>query len=84
MNAETAPPLSARKIRIVFCDSVPLLKEASMVLSNVSMETQAAAKEMAFADDRTGLLYLRYRTTLTMATVSIAKVYVAMAIVVIS
>lgn len=67
---ETAPPLSARNRRVFSGIIVWLRKVVSMVFSGVSMETQAAAREMAFAADTAGLLNFRQRTMLTMAIVS--------------
>ena len=55
----------------------------SIVVSRVSMETQAAIRLIFFAAEYTGLLYFLYLTKLTIAKVNVVKVYVAREIVVI-
>ena len=83
IKAEIAPPVAPS---IHFCSTaviVPSPKVVSIVDSSVSIDTSAAAKLIALDAEKTGLLYLRYFTTLTIATVNAVKVYAAIAIAVI-
>ena len=80
---DTAKPTQAS---IIFCSVVPIvpsLKVVNRVEVRVSIDTQAAAKLIAFDAEKTGLLYFLYLTTFTMATVKAVNVYAAMAIAVI-
>ena len=84
INIETAAPLIPINAICLCSVIVPLLNVVSMVLSRVSMDTQAAAKEIALEAEYAGLLYLRYLIKLIIARVSVVKVYAAIAIVVTS
>ena len=84
IKTEIAPPVAASIILRMERVTVSAPKVVSMVDSSVINETQADARLIAFDAENTGLLYLRYRTMLTMETVNAVKVYAAMAIVVIS
>jgi len=71
---------------IIFCSValiVPSLNVVNIVDARVSIDTQAAAKLIAFEAEKTGLLYFLYLITLTIATVNAVKVYAAIAIAVI-
>ena len=56
----------------------------SIVDSKVSIDTSAEIKLIIFDAENTGLLYLRYLNIPTIATLSEANVYAAIAIAVIS
>ena len=82
MITMTAPPVKPVMIRLKFsCPVSP--KAVSIAVSKVSIDTMAEAKLTTFAAEKTGLLYLRYFTRLTMAFVREKNVYAAMAMVVI-
>ena len=55
----------------------------SIVDSNVSIDTQAAAMLIVLLANNMGLLYLRYLMRLMIATVNVVNVYAAIAIAVI-
>ena len=59
------------------------MKVVSIVDSNVSIDTQAAAMLMVLLADNMGLLYLRYFMRLMIAMVNVVNVYAAIAIAVI-
>ena len=82
-NAETAKPTAPVSHRLAEAGIVPSLKVVNMVEVSVSIDTQADAKLIALDAENTGLLYFLYFTMLTIAAVNDAKVYAAMAIVVI-
>ncbi len=64
-------------------DIEPSLKVVSIVDSNVSIDTQAAAMLIVLLANNMGLLYLRYLMRLMIATVNVVNVYAAIAIAVI-
>ena len=84
INTEITPPLAPSIILRAVRSIEPSLNVVNMVDSNVSIDTHAAARLMAFDAEYTGLLYLRYFTVFTMARASEVNVYAAIAIVVIS
>ena len=82
IKRQTATPV--RSVMIPRISSVfSSLKALNMAVSKVSIDTQAAARLIAFDADMTGLLYRRYLTIFTIARDIDAKVYAAIAIVVI-
>lgn len=82
-KAETAAPVAPIRILHDISDMEPSLKVVSIVDSNVSIDTQAAAILMILLADNIGLLYWRYLMRLMIATVNVVNVYTAMAIAVI-
>ncbi|MBQ6857702.1 MAG: hypothetical protein IJO13_11445 [Lachnospiraceae bacterium] len=82
-NAETAAPVAPSIILRETRDIEPSLKVVSMVDSNVSIDTQAAAMLIILLADNMGLLYFRYLIRLMIAMVNVVNVYAAMAIAVI-
>ena len=84
IKRETAAPVDPS---IILCESASIsvpLKVVSIVDSRVSIDTAAAARDIALAAEYTGLLYFLYLTAFTIARGTAVKVYAAIAIVVIS
>lgn len=84
MNIEITAPVVPRNILRVDSDIVPSLNVVSIVVSRVSIDTQAAARLIAFEAIDTGLLYLRYLIRFMIARVNAVNVYAAIIIAVIS
>jgi hypothetical protein len=84
INTDITPPEMPRKARLPVRLIVFFPKVVNIVDSRVNIDTHAAARLIDFDAVYTGLLYLRYLTIFTTATVNDAKVYAANAMVVIS
>ena len=83
INTEITHPLDV-SITFLIKLSEGSPKVVSIVDSRVSIETQDAARLIAFTEKYTGLLYFLYFIRFTIAAVNEKKVYAARVIVVIS
>ena len=77
ITPETARPTPPSSIFCVSTSMLASLKAVSMVEVSVSIDTQAAAKLIAWQAEKTGLLYFLYFTMFTIAAANETKVYAA-------
>ncbi|MDY3769095.1 MAG: hypothetical protein SOZ83_05810 [Sphaerochaetaceae bacterium] len=77
MNIEITHPVATSIIRRDVKSIVSSPKVVSIVDSNVSIDTQAAARLIALEAEYTGLLYLWYFTMLVISFVKAVKVFAA-------